>query len=464
MLFERIVSEGLAHNSYIVGSGGVAAVIDPRRDCGIYPAIARKNGLTISHIFETHRNEDYLTGSRDLASRTGAAIFHGSRLPFAYGTPVRGGDMFPFGSLVLEVMETPGHTEESISLVLRDREVGEEPLMVFCGDTLFAGDIARTDFYGEDRKAEMAEKIYDSIADRILLLGDGTIVCPAHGAGSICGGEIADHPFTTVGYERATNPLLRMGRAAFIAQRAGESPYYPPYFRQMERLNLAGPPLLRPDPLPPILPVPAVNELRKTGCQIVDIRSPTSFSAGHIPGSLSVWRDGLASFMGWFLDYERPVVLVDDFNLAIGDVAAQFARLGYDNLTGILAGGFPLWTKAGQEIATIPSCPVLQLKERLETGPLFLLDVRDIRNRRSAGHIRGSLHIYVGELPLRWREVPQDRPVYVYCDAGYKGGMAASFLAMKGYQNVTNVLGGFTGWKQAGFPVETAVHPPPGGN
>ena len=341
MLFEKITSEGLAHNSYLVGSGGKVAVIDPRRDCDIYGEIATDHDCTITHIFETHRNEDYCIGSLELQDRCGAEIFHGNKPEFTYGTIVKEGDFFDLGTLRLSVLETPGHTEESISLVLSDREVSREPYMVFCGDTLFAGDIARTDFYGVAHRAEMAGKIHDSIAGKILALGDGVIICPAHGAGSVCGVTIADHPFTTVGYERRTNPLLAISREAFILQRERDSPYFPTYFRKMEELNSRGAPLLH--RLPDIWPIPASDlaHLRTTGCQIIDIRSPTSFAAGHVPGSISIWRDGLASFMGWFLEYEIPIVIVDDFNLELDPVFRQFVRLGYDNLAGYLAGGFP---------------------------------------------------------------------------------------------------------------------------
>jgi len=270
--------------------------------------------MTITHIFETHRNEDYVIGSRELANRCGAGIWHGVNFNFAYGNPVKEGEIFRIGTLELGIIETPGHTEESSSIVLKDREVSDKAYMVFCGDTLFAGDIARTDFYGQERKAEMAGKIHDSIVKKILSLGDGVIVCPAHSAGSACGGEIADHPFTTTGYERATNLLLAPGREEFIAQRIAESSYYPPYFRTMEVLNANGLQLLDRIPRPGPLSVAEVVALRKSGCQVIDIRSPTSFAAGHIPHSLSIWRDGLPSFMGWSLDYNELIVVVDDFN------------------------------------------------------------------------------------------------------------------------------------------------------
>jgi hydroxyacylglutathione hydrolase len=338
--------------------------------------------------------------------------------------------------------------------VLLDNEVADQPYMVFSGDTLFAGDIARTDFFGQERKAEMAKKIYDSIENKILPLGDGVIVCPAHGAGSVCGGEIADHPFTTIGYEKKTNPHLASGRERFISLRTTESPYVPPYFRQMETYNRDGAPILHrlPDLRP--LSVPEVNQLRKSGCQIIDIRSPTSFGAGHIPGSISIWREGLTAFMGWFLDYQRPIVLVDDFNLDLDRVVRHFVRLGYDTIVGVLSGGFPVWAKAAQDIGTVSTCSVQQLKERLGKENPFILDVRDIKNWRAVGHIPRAHHIYIGELPRHLDEIPKNEPIVIYCDAGYKGSLAASILALHQYRNMTNVLGGMTAWKRAGFRID----------
>jgi hydroxyacylglutathione hydrolase len=454
MLFERIISEGISHNSYLIGSGGRAAVIDPRRDGDIYLRIASRHGLVITHIFETHRNEDYVTGSLELRERCGAEIYHGARLAFAYGKPVQEGDRFVLGTLELLVQETPGHTEESISLVLYDKEISDRPYMIFCGDTLFSGEVARTDFFGQDRKAEMAAKIYDSIMGKIMPLGEGVIVCPAHGAGSVCGTEIADHPFTTVGYEKETNPVLAQGRETFIAHRSVESPYYPPYFRQMEIYNLKGHAILHRMPDLRELSITDVNQLRMSGCQIVDIRSPTSFGGGHIPGSISIWREGLPSFIGWFLDYQRPVVIVDDFNLDFNPVLRHFVRQGYDSIAGVLSGGFPSWTKAAQDIGTIPTCSVQQLKEYLGKEEPFILDVRDSKNWNEVGHIRMAHQVYIGELPQHLDEIPKDEPIVVYCDSGFKGSLAASILLIHHYHRVTNVLGGMTAWKKAGYPIE----------
>lgn len=453
MLFEQIVSKGLAHNSYIIGSRGSAAVIDPRRDCDIYLRIAARGSCAITHIFETHRNEDYVSGALELKARCGAEICHGAAMDFSFGRPAKDGDLFTFGSLTLEVLETPGHTEESISLIVRDRENGDAPLMVFCGDTIFAGDIARTDFFGKDRNAEMAQKIYDSITGRIFTLGDGVILWPAHGAGSVCGSAIADRPFTTAGYEKATNDLIRNGRDAFISRRRTESHYRPPYFTTMERMNIEGAPLLHHVPFLHPLAVPAVNRLRETGCQVIDIRGPAGFGCGHVPGSISLWREGISSYAGWYLNYGEPCVIVDDFNLDLGEVQRQFLRMGYDNIAGFLDGGFGAWCREGQEVGRTGTCSVHELKEQLDRGAPFILDVRDIRNRNALGHIPHSHHIYVGELPGHIQEIPSDEPVYIYCDAGFKGSLAASVLARYHFRMVFNVLGGMNAWKQAGFRV-----------
>lgn len=221
----------------------------------------------------------------------------------------------------------------------------------------------------------------------------------------------------------------------------------------MERYNRDGAPLAD-LPLPRPLTVPGLDRLIKDGAQLIDIRSPAGFAGGHIPGSLSLWRGGISSYAGWFLDYERPIIIVDDYNQNTGQVTSQLFRMGYDNVTGILAGGIAAWYRSSGEIGMIKTCSARELREQLDRSTPFILDVRDIRNRLTLGHIGSSHHIYVGELPGRIREIPRDMPVFVYCDAGYKGSIAASILARHQYHDVTNVLGGMTAWLQAGFPVE----------
>lgn len=443
MFIETIRSEGLAHQSYLVGSDGAAAVIDPHRDCEVYLERATAHEAAITRIFETHRNEDYLVGSPELARRTGATIHHGSSLDFAYGEPTSHGDRFEIGPLTIAALETPGHTAESLSYVLYDQG---EPYMVFTGDALFAGSVGRVDLMSDDRAANAAA-LYDSLHRHLLSLPDGTVVCPAHGAGSVCGVGIHDLPLSTIGHERATNRSLAMDREAFVAEKAGELTYRPPYFRRMEELNRDGPPvpperwLLRP-----------IGPSKLAGMQVVDIRSPTAFGAGHVPGSLNIWRMGLTAFMGWVLDYDRPIAVVDDFDLDLDRVAAAFLRLGYDNLAGYLGGGFEAWFRSGLPVDRFPIWTVGDLRDHL--GEVTVLDVRDGNNRAGQGAIPGSLHIYVGELASRLDEVPRDRPIAAHCDVGYKGSLAASLLTAHGFDRVVNVLGGFTAWKSAGYPVE----------
>jgi hydroxyacylglutathione hydrolase len=453
MIIERIVSEGLAHNSYLVGAGGAAAVIDPRRDIGVYLDVARRNGLAITHIVETHRNEDYCVGSIELAEKTGAQVLHGAQMDFAYGVPVRDGDGFTIGPLRLGVLETPGHTEESISLVLTDTRVSRDPFLVFTGDALFAGDVGRTDFF-PDRLAEMAGKLHDSLWKKILPLGDGVIVCPAHGAGSVCGGEIADRPFTTIGYEKRTNPALGLFRDAFIRLKVGEHHYYPPYFAVMERYNRTGPPPIDTGhPVRPLSPDEVADAAAK-GAQVVDIRGPSAFAAGHVPGSLSIWQKGISSFLGYYADYTYPVIFVDEFDDGIAGAEVQARRIGYDLISGYCAGGMAAWARSGRPVGRCGTCTVHDVG-----ADHFVLDVRDIGVRERTGHIPGSVHIYAGHIESHIEEVPRDRDVYVICDSGFKASLAVSVLLRHGYTRLTTVLGGMTAWMNAGLPLEKEAAP-----
>ena len=450
MLFSKVVSEGLSHNSYLVGSGSAAAVIDPRRDASIYCEIAEQNNMRIRYVFETHKNEDYVIGSLELADLAGAEVYHGRRLDFGFGKQAEEGDRFRLGSLELEVLETPGHTEESISIVLRETGVSPDPLMVFTGDTLLAGDAGRTDFYGSDRREEMSTLLYESITERLLPLGNGVIVCPAHGAGSVCAAGIADLELTTIGYEKANNPLLQLPRSEFVRVKAEEHHYYPPYFKKMEDFNKNGPPLIHRLPEPQGLTPPELEARMAAGAQLVDIRSPMAFAGGHIPGALHIPRNLIPSYAGWLLDYQDPIILVDDDNCDLASVVRYFVRLGYDQVKGYLAGGCAQWFKSGRSPETITAWDAQALEEDLARDDLVILDVRTIENRKNTGHIPGSSHIYLGELPERIGEVPRDGEVVVYCDAGFKGSIGASILKKHGYRRVGNLLGGMTAWLSAG--------------
>ncbi|HEY0196091.1 MAG TPA: MBL fold metallo-hydrolase, partial [Methanobacterium sp.] len=244
MIFETVKSAGLSHKSYFIGSSGVAAVIDPRRDCDVYLEIAERNNLNIKYIFETHLNEDYVIGSIELNEIADAEVYHGPGLDFAYGNPVSEGDKFQLGTMELSILETPGHTRESISITVKDTAVSDDVYLVFTGDAIFAGETGRIDLYGEFERKNNAAELYNSIHNKILPLGDQVVLCPAHGAGSVCGAYIREQELTTIGYEKKTNQALSYSKKEFIDSKINEKLYTPPYFKKMEELNLTGPQLL----------------------------------------------------------------------------------------------------------------------------------------------------------------------------------------------------------------------------
>ena len=455
MFLEKVKSEGLAHLSYILGHQGQAAVIDPRRDFQVYIDIARKNEAKITHIFETHRNEDYVVGSLDLARRTGAAIYHGKALDFTYGNPVSEGDTFDLGNIRLSVLETPGHTFESISLVLRDKSFGDQPIAVFTGDLLFIGSVGRTDFF-PDRHEEVAGLQYDGIFNKVLPLGDHVILHPAHGAGSVCGSGMAEREFSTLGYERKNNPDLQKGsREAFIRYKVQEKPKQPPYFRKMEEYNLHGAPAMQvlPDPAP--LSAAQFEKAISDGMHILDMRSPEAFAGAFIPGSLAIPLEMVPAYAGFFLPYNEPVGLVLD---SLGDLdmaVRHLIRMGYDNIAGYLSGGMHTWEVAGKQYDRIAAVHVDELVKRYEKHYDFtLLDVREAEEVEQTGKFPGALHIFLGDLPRNIQSVPRSRPVTTFCGSGQRAIIAASILKQAGYETVEDNLGSMAACAAAGCPVE----------
>lgn len=453
MILEMVKSEGISHNSYVIGSKGELAVIDPRRDVDIYLELSRKYDSAIRYIFETHRNEDYTVGSLELASRVDAEILHGQHMDFEYGTEVIEGDIFDLGSIEMEVKETPGHTMESITLVVRDKDISNDAYLVFTGDVIFAGEVGRVDFFGESKTPSMAELLYDSIHQKILPLGDNVLIYPAHGAGSVCGADIREQEFTTIGYEKKTNPLLQLKKEEFIQHKVEEKLYTPPYFSKMEENNQKGAPLLGCLPESNPLNPEELVDLMKNEVQVVDIRKPTSFGGGHIPGTLNIWKEGFPAYSGYFLNYEDPLVIIDDNEGHIPEVVRYLVRLGYDNIYGHLSGGFHSWYMAAQMVGQLDMWSVHHLKDVMDKEEdIFLLDVRKV-NDYEKFRIAGSHHIWVGDLPHKINEVPRDKKVVVYCDSGYKSTIACSILKINGYDDVSSVLGSMGAWLNASYPV-----------
>jgi hydroxyacylglutathione hydrolase len=455
MIIERVMSEGIAHISYFIGSGNDAAVVDPRRDCQIYIELAQRYGVKIKHIFETHRNEDYVIGSIELNNMTGADIYHGHGLDWKYGDMLDDGTEFRIGKIRIKAVATPGHTDESMSYILTDLSSGDAAIAIFTGDTLLVGEVGRTDLGGPENASRMASNIYDSIFQKILPLGNNVILFPAHGAGSVCGSHIAERDESTLGTERIQNPMLQMSKKGFVKYKISEKLETPYYFRQMELYNLQGPPLLGCLPLPAPL---APGEFRKEMDQeaiVVDTSYPTAFGGAHIKGSYSIWLGGLPIFAGWVLPYDKPILLVLEDQSHIETAVRYLIRAGYDRIVGYMKDGIRGWYNTGFPTEHLNLLTVHELKTKLDRGDkITVLDART-QEEWESGHIKGSKNIYVGQIPQRMREIPRDKPVAILCNVGFRAGLGASILLREGCMNVYNILGSMAAWKASGYPMVT---------
>jgi hydroxyacylglutathione hydrolase len=297
--------------------------------------------------------------------------------------------------------------------------------------------------------------LYDSLFRKILPLGDAVILCPAHGSGSVCGGSISERVWTTIGLERQNNPKLRFtDRAEFIRNTAKELEK-PPYFREMERLNVEGPPLLKALPVPVPLDPPAFGE-SMAGVLVVDTRMPDAFATAHIPGAISIWTEGLPSFAGWFLPHDKPLLLVTEEGEE--EKAVRYLiRIGLDNIRGRLSGGMLAWHTSGMKSISSGTVTVQEMCGILdERRPLYLLDVRSGEELEKDGVIPNAQHIHVTQLPKRFGEIPRALPIYIFCGSGLRSTIAASLLQKEGVNDVQVVLGGFRGWTSIACPI--SVH------
>ena len=452
MLFEKVESEGLAHNSYIFGHKNEAFVVDPRRDIDIYLFLAARKGYRIKYIFETHRNEDYVIGSKELSERTGAEIFHADTgLDYKYGYAVNDAQEWKVGSYKIEAIFSPGHTKGSMSYLLFD--ASGSPWILFSGDALFAGDVGRVDLLGKDKMMGMAEMLYDTIFHKFFSLGDGVIVCPAHGAGSVCGGDISDRPWTTIGLEKKLNPKLQFTEKKDFVKNISKELEKPYYFEQMEKLNVEGAPVLGSLPVPvPLTPEEFLE--KKQGAVVVDSRVESGFAASHIPGSISIWQGGIPNFAGWFLPYDKEILLVNKTDDPL-PVVRLLIRIGYDNIIGYLSGGMFSWNTSGKESASIETLRVQDLCRLLDKGEeIVILDVRGKEEIKAKGKIPDALNIPVTRLYERMSEVPKEKSVCVFCGSGLRSMMAASLLKKEGWDNLKVALGGLAGWNSNTCPVD----------
>ncbi len=442
MEIHKIKTDGLAHLSYLLTSNGEAAVIDPRRDVDIYLNMARAAGCEITHIFETHRNEDLISGAGILADITGADVWHGPNpaAPVQYAKTTTEGDRYDIGDATIAVLETPGHTDDSLSFVLYDRNWNEGAVGVFTGDALFVGDVGRTDFY-PDRRREVAGLLFDSL-QKLLSLGDHVLLYPAHGAGSVCGSGMADREFSTLGHERQNNARLQLDRDAFIEAKLAEHHEQPPYFRLMERLNLEGATPVRRYALPAVALSEGGGDASKV--QLVDVRGIADFAGAHIPNTLAIPDDMLAAFAGWLLDPEAPIELIARDAAQAERSVKTLERIGFDGVARFRTGIVPVAT-AGKSFASLPFVDTETVAARRGDADWCLLDVRDAAEFGS-GHIEGAKNIYVGHLPNMLDALPREKQITVMCGSGARATIAASVLLKAGFEKVDVYLGSWKAW------------------
>ncbi|HQR44994.1 MAG TPA: MBL fold metallo-hydrolase [Thermoanaerobaculia bacterium] len=461
MEFKQFYLGCLAHASYLIGSKGEAAVVDPQRDVDLYLQEADARGLEIRWVLETHLHADFVSGHRELAARTGATIVFGRRAGAAF--PHRAaadGEEIRLGDARLRILETPGHTPESISILVTDAAVPHEPPKVLTGDTLFVGDVGRPDLAGSRgfTPAEMAGMLYDSLHAKLLTLPDAVEVFPAHGAGSLCGRNISRETSSTIGEQRRFNYALQpMSKDAFVRMMTADLPPAPAYFSRDAEMNRAGAGPLSELPPPVPLPPPAFASRIRSGAVVLDVRPAISFGTAHVPGSLNIGLGGeFASWAGSLLPAGTPIVLVAEDSRDVGEAVLRLARVGLEGVDSFLSGGILAWDRAGMSVSRIQQIAVDELRRRLEEEPrLGLLDVRRPGEYR-AGHVPSAVSAPLDGLAGLAPSLDPSRPTAVICAGGYRSSAAASALAARGFSTLFNVVGGTAAWQAAGYPVEAA--------
>ena len=459
MYFEQFYLGCLAHASYMLGSEGEAAVVDPQRDVDIYLKAADEQGLKIRHIFETHLHADFVSGHIELAARTGATIYIGAAAGATFPhMALHDGSTVQIGKIHMTALETPGHTPESICLVVTDEEKSSKPWAVLTGDTLFIGDVGRPDLSRAHTPRQLAGLLYDSLHGKLLTLSDQVLVYPAHGAGSLCGRNMRAERSSTIGTERLTNYALQIkSRDEFIRQLTENLPSRPEYFLQDAQINRAGAPALADlSELPPVS-APELKMLLDQGVFTLDVRPNADFAAAHIPGSINIALSGqFATWAGTIMGLSARPVLVADTPEQYAEARLRLARVGIEDPRGFLQGGVAAWKQAGLPVAQLQQMTAQELHDRLRHDHLQVLDVRR-EGEWQAGHIEGAAWWPLDNFKVSPPEVDQSAPLAVHCQGGYRSVIACSLLRRAGVENVINVTGGFEAWRKAGLPVEAAV-------
>ncbi|BBZ67421.1 MBL fold hydrolase [Mycolicibacterium insubricum] len=455
MKFIQYYLDCLSHASYLIGdeSTGRAVVIDPQRDIAEYLADAEKLGLKIELVIETHFHADFLSGHLELANATGARIVYSSvAAPEFDYLPVADGERYSLGEVTLEFLHTPGHTPESLSIVVYEHPGDTVPYGVLTGDTLFIGDVGRPDLLASIgfTREELADKLYDSLHDKLMPLPDATRVYPAHGAGSACGKNLSTELWSTIGDQKQDNYALRApDKASFMQLVTEGQPPAPGYFVYDAILNRKDRELLDETALPPAMDYQAMRVAVDAGALLLDGRSPEEFAQGHLRGAVNVALDGrYAEFAGSVIPPDTDIVLVIDHGQEL-EGKNRLARIGFDRVIGYLEHPKTTMAAHADDVQRASRLTAQAFQER--TRDVAGLQIVDVRNpgETEDGMVPGAVSIPVGQLPARSGELDPNRPTVVYCAGGYRSSVAASLLRQRGFADVSDILGGYTAWDES---------------
>lgn len=468
MLLRYFYDEKLAQASYLVGcvATGEALVVDPARNIIPYLRAAEKEGLRITHVTETHIHADFVSGSRELAAVTGATVYLSDMgdadWKYAYADEsnvilVRDGDSWKVGNVKVEVLHTPGHTPEHIAFMITDTAGADKPMGVFTGDFLFVGDVGRPDLLEEaagykGTKEVGARQQFHTI-ERFKALPDYLQIWPGHGAGSACGKALGAIPSTTLGYEKLFNPAFNFeNEDAFVTWLLDGQPEPPKYFAQMKKLNKIGPPLTSSLPTPINYDRATLDAVLEDGGQVFDLRNRGQYAASHVPGTINVPADnsGFVTYMGWLVDYARPVYVLLPSVDSEREVLADLRSIGIDYTPGYFSPD--VLTHRTQALSVITA---RELARRLPQNNIMIVDVRG-KSEYNAKHIVGAKHIPLGYLRDRLETLPKDRTIVTHCASGYRSQIAASLLEAAGFDNVLSLNEGEECWSKF-LPTESGV-------
>ncbi|HEY6215128.1 MAG TPA: MBL fold metallo-hydrolase [Pyrinomonadaceae bacterium] len=458
MFFKQFYLGCLAHASYLIGSDGEAAVVDPQRDVDEYLAEAFAQGLQVKYVIETHLHADFVSGHQEIAARTGAQIVFGAQAGVEFDhRAVRDGEEIRLGHVVLRFIETPGHTPEGICILVSDTAIPDKPAKLLTGDTLFIGDVGRPDLAGGKgyTPQTMAEMMYDSLHGKLLKLPDEVEVYPAHGAGSMCGRNMSKETSSTIGEQRKFNYALKpMTKGEFVHLMTADLPEAPSYFPKDAEINRSGARGLSELQPPAALTPQQVLELRDH--ILLDVRSAADFGAAHVPGSMNIGLGGqFAMWAGSLIPLNSAIIIIADTSTQVDESVVRLARVGIEGVKGYLEGGVENWRNAGFPLDSIEQVSVAQLKEQMANSDLQIIDVRR-SGEYVGGHVPSALNAplasldkSIGPLPLK-----KDKLTAVICAGGYRSSAAASLLQKEGFSKLLNVSGGTGAWVKAGYPVE----------